>query len=100
MLGYEPGSKAYRVLLDKTHSIVVSRDVIFDETGQPQQPDSLVPDPEDSDTDKDSNSDNGNSDTEDNTAQQGTEDAVQAAPQHRRYHCVTEGHQENGTRHT
>ena len=35
-VGYEPNSKAYRVYMEETSKIVISRDVIFDETpGQP-----------------------------------------------------------------
>ena len=34
MLGYEPGSKAYRLYHPRTKKIIVSRDVVFEETKQ------------------------------------------------------------------
>ena len=36
-IGYEPGSKGYRLWNGRTHSVVVSRDVIFDETVFPSR---------------------------------------------------------------
>ena len=45
LVGYEPHSKAWRILMDTTGSIVKSRDVVFDEvssgkggTGLPDKP--------------------------------------------------------------
>ena len=57
MVGYEPDAKAYRIKLDRTGEVIVSRDVIFNEgptttacdmvvLGAPEQPTTAVADPE------------------------------------------------------
>jgi len=37
LVGYEPGSKAFRILMEDTKKIVISRDVTFDEDTKGQR---------------------------------------------------------------